>query len=290
MPILLYGAVLGLYGVFAIFALINFGKFWYVISSLLICFSMAVVFLSIIYVFARKIKRYDIIDAAWGPTFIVVCLTSYFLAYNNIPPISICLFVVLMVVIWGMRLAWHIGSRKLASSIEDPRYSELRKSWRGSVDLNVYFRIYIVQAMLATIICIPVIHINLFDGSTWTAFTWLGLVVWFIGFACEVIADKQLKMHLSNPKNKGNIMQTGLWRYSRHPNYFGEITQWWGIGIIAAGVAPWWIGLIGPLTISFLILCVSGIPPTEKRFEGRPGWSKYKAKTSVLVPLPVKKV
>ncbi len=278
------------YTCIAIMTLIDFGKLSYVLSSLAICLSAAVIFITAIFIFARRLKRYDIIDAAWGPTFIVVCITSYLIAYSSINPLSLCLLVVGLVVVWGSRLAWHIGRRKIGTKNEDPRYVELRRHWKGKEGPNVYFRIYIAQAILATIICIPVIHINLFDGSKWTSLAWIGLAIWLIGFICEVVADRQLKTHLNNTKSKGSIMQSGLWRYSRHPNYFGEITQWWGIGIIAAGVAPWWVGLIGPLTISFLILFVSGIPPTEKRFEGREGWKEYKAKTSVLVPLPVKKV
>lgn len=290
MPTTIYTLILLIYGIFAINTLLSFEKLNYVLLSLGACFLAAVVFVSLVYLYAKKIKRYDIIDAAWGPTFIVVCFTSYFLAYSNIDPISICLLVVLLVTVWGVRLAWHIGKRKLKSHEEDPRYVELRRNWKGDTGLNVYLRIYLVQALLATIICIPVIHINLFNGSVWTIFTWVGLVVWAIGFICEVVADRQLKKFLENTKNIGTIMQNGLWKYSRHPNYFGEITQWWGIGIIAAGVLPWWVGLIGPITITYLILFISGIPPTEKRFEGRPGWDEYKKKTSVLLPLPSKKV
>ena len=290
MPVLFFSIIALVYSCIATITLIDSGKLSYVLAALGICLLAAIGFISLIFIFALKINRYDIIDAAWGPTFIVVSFTSYLIAYNSINPISLSLLVVALVMVWGLRLAWHIGKRKIGSTAEDPRYVELRRHWRGKESFNVYFRIYITQALLATIICIPVIHINLFDGNQWAVFTYLGLVVWILGFVFEVVADRQLKAHLDNTKNKGTIMQSGLWRYSRHPNYFGEITQWWGIGIIAAGVMPWWVGLIGPITITFLILYVSGIPPTEKRFEGRVGWKEYKAKTSVLIPLPVKKV
>lgn len=289
MSLLLYAIIIFAYACVAIVTLIDFGKLYYVLSSLVLCLLVATIFISLVFVLARKIKRYDIIDAAWGPTFIVITVTSYLIAYNNVPFLSLCLLVLGIVFIWGSRLAWHIGKRKIGSKNEDPRYIELRKNWKGREAVNMYIRVYIVQAILATIICIPVIHINLFDGSQWTVFAYVGLVIWLSGFICESIADKQLKEHLASQKNYGKIMQSGLWRYSRHPNYFGEIVQWWGIGIIAAGVAPWWVGIIGPLTITFLILFVSGIPPTEKRFEGRTGWEAYKEKTSVLVPLPPKR-
>lgn len=289
MPLLIFASIVLAYACLAIVTLIDFGKLSFVLSSLAICLLAAVIFISLVFGLAKKLKRYDIIDVAWGPTFIVVSLTSYLIAYNNISPFSLCLLVLGMVFIWGGRLAWHIGKRKIGSKNEDPRYVELRKNWKGRESVNMYFRVYVVQAILATIICIPVIHINLFDGSQWTVLAYIGIVVWFSGFICESIADKQLKSHLADQKNRGKIMQSGLWRYSRHPNYFGEIVQWWGIGIIAAGVAPWWVGLVGALTITYLILFVSGIGPTEKRFEGRVGWRPYKDRTSILIPWPPSK-
>ena len=288
MPALFFSVIMLSYVSIATMTLIEFGKLSYILFSLLVCLLAAVVFITLVFVLARKLKRYDIIDAAWGPTFIIVSITSYLIAYNDINPASLCLIVVGLVAIWGSRLAWHIGKRKIGTKEEDPRYVELRRHWKGREGLNVYFRIYIAQAILATIICIPIIHINLFHGNKWTNFALAGLIIWIVGFIFEVISDRQLKAHLDNTKNKGIIMQSGLWRYSRHPNYFGEIIQWWGIGIIAMGVMPWWVGLIGPITITFLILYVSGIPPTEKRFEGRASWSQYKAKTSMIVPLPIK--
>ncbi len=290
MPKLVFASIVMAYIFVAFVTLVEFGRLDYVLSSLAIYLLAAVAFLSLVFVIARRIKRYDIIDAAWGLTFIVVALTSFFLSYQATPYLSVCMLVVLLVVIWGGRLSWHIGLRISNSQVEDPRYTELRKNWKGNVSANIYFRIYIVQAILATTISIPIIHINLFNGSAWTIFTWVGLAIWSIGFTFEVIGDQQLNKFVIDKNNRGKIMQSGLWRYSRHPNYFGEITQWWGIGIIAIGVMPWWVGLIGPLTITFLILYISGVPPGEKRFEGRSGWSEYKAKTSVLVPLPVKKV
>lgn len=290
MPLIIFCGMVLAYAYFAVMTLVNFGKFSYVLSSLAICLLVAISFITVVFFIGKKMKRYDIIDSAWGPTFILVAITSYLISYQSTPYLSVCLLVVALVSIWGLRLCWHIASRFRSSQHEDPRYIELRKNWKGHESLNIYTRVYLVQALLATIICIPVIHINLFDGSAWTGFALIGLLVWLFGFGFEAIGDRQLKNFLSDKNNRGKIMQYGLWKYTRHPNYFGEVTQWWGIGIIAMGVMPWWVGLIGPVTITFLIMYISGIPPSEKRFEGRAGWKEYKAKTSPLVPLPVKKV
>jgi steroid 5-alpha reductase family enzyme len=110
-----------------------------------------------------------------------------------------------------------------------------------------------------------------------------------VGFLFESIGDKQLSQFIKKPENKGRLMTEGLWKYSRHPNYFGEITQWWGIWIIILSASNGLLGVIGPITISFLILFVSGIPLLEKKYKGREDFEEYKKKTSILLPLPPKK-
>lgn len=176
------------------------------------------------------------------------------------------------------------------SSGEDPRYKEMSKQWKGSAALNAYLRIFVVQGILATAVSASVIAVNLSHESAISAWTFVGAAIWLVGFLFELIGDAQLKKHLANPKNKGNLMTGGLWRYTRHPNYFGEATQWWGIFVIALAVPLGWVSVIAPLTIMILLLFVSGVPLTEKRFEGRPGWREYKKRTSVFLPLPPKKV
>jgi steroid 5-alpha reductase family enzyme len=112
--------------------------------------------------------------------------------------------------------------------------------------------------------------------------------VWVIGFFFESVGDAQLSRFIKDPANKGKLMQSGLWKYTRHPNYFGEVTQWWGLWIIALSVSYGWLGIIGPLTITTLILKVSGIPLLEKSMEGNPEFQEYKKRTSVFFPLPPK--
>jgi steroid 5-alpha reductase family enzyme len=113
-----------------------------------------------------------------------------------------------------------------------------------------------------------------------------GVVVWVLGFVCESIADSQLRQFLKANTKKDALLTTGLWKYSRHPNYFGEVTQWWGIALVALSSPFGWVGLIGALAITTLICFVSGIPPAERRAASKPGWAAYKRATSPLVPLP----
>jgi steroid 5-alpha reductase family enzyme len=127
-------------------------------------------------------------------------------------------------------------------------------------------------------------------------FGFLGLVIWLKGFFFESVGDWQLARFMRNPENKGKIMDKGLWKYTRHPNYFGESIMWWGLAITSCAVLShvWGIGsvaaFIGPAVITFLLLKVSGVPLLEAHFAGNPAWEEYKARTSVFIPLPPKKI
>jgi steroid 5-alpha reductase family enzyme len=243
---------------------------------------MAIAFMSALFVVGKRMRRYDLVDVGWGLVFIIITITALIIS-GDITPVGVLLLG--MVMTWGLRLSSHIYRRLRTTDSEDRRYVELRKKWRGgNENVAIFFRIYVVQAVLATIICLPVVLIAGVEISPALFFVVTGFIVWALGLTTEVIADRQLQRFIHNPQNKGQLMTGGLWRYSRHPNYFGELLLWWGVGIIALGVPFGWVGLIGPATISYLIIFVSGVPPTEKAFAGRPGWDEYKQRTSVLLP------
>lgn len=245
-----------------------------------------IAYITLIFIISKILKRLDVVDIAWSGGFILAALTSFFISKYKVEiGWNVQTVATILVLVWGLRLAYHI-LRRVASTSEDPRYVELRKRWKGNTSLNAYFRIFFTQGVLATIISIAVIHINLSEPQPINWVTYLGALVWLSGFLMESLSDYQLKKHLANPKNKGTIMTSGLWKYSRHPNYFGEATLWWGIFIIAFSLPFGWVAVITPVAITYLLLFVSGVPLAERRFEGRPGWAKYKKQTSVFVPLP----
>jgi len=229
-------------------------------------------------------KRNDIADIAWGLGFILISWSGLYFAKTSLRG----LLVNFLVTIWGMRLAWHIYKRNLKKH-EDYRYAAWRKEWGKWFFLRSYFQVYFLQGLFLYFIIQPVIFIHYRVSSNFGIFDLIGLVVWIIGFYFESTGDSQLKTFISNPANKGKLMETGLWKYSRHPNYFGEVTQWWGLFIIAFSVPGASFTIIGPLTITILILFVSGIPLLEKKYSGRPDWEEYKKKTSVFFPLPPKR-
>jgi steroid 5-alpha reductase family enzyme len=228
-------------------------------------------------------KRNDVADIAWGLGFVLLSWTGGLLSGLNFRSVVINS----LITIWGVRLAWHIYLRNYQKP-EDYRYQMWRKEWKYFY-LRSFLQIYLLQGLLLYLIVLPVIFINYSSFSGFRMLDMIGLIVWIIGFYFESVGDYQLKKFISNPTNKGKIMNLGLWRYSRHPNYFGEVTQWWGIFIIALSIPNGYITIIGPMTITILILFVSGVPLLEKIYAGRSDFEEYKKQTSIFLPLPPKK-
>ncbi|MBM3204878.1 DUF1295 domain-containing protein, partial [Candidatus Uhrbacteria bacterium] len=136
------------------------------------------------------------------------------------------------------------------------------------------------------LIVMPVLLINKHAGGSLGLLDFVGVAVWLLGFYFEAVGDAQLARFIKDPANKGKLMQSGLWAYTRHPNYFGEVTQWWGIWLVALSVPNSLFAMIGPLTITFLILKVSGIPMLEKKMAEHPDFAEYKRRVSVFIPMP----
>jgi steroid 5-alpha reductase family enzyme len=248
------------YYVFLAFILLGYMTAWFLISLLK--------------------KRNDIADIAWGLGFVLMAWLSLYISGFS----SKALLVNSLVTVWGLRLAWHIYLRN-KGKIEDYRYLAWRKEWGKWFIPRSYLQVYLLQGLFLFLIIQPVILINKSMGAI-GILDFFGILVWMVGFYFESVGDAQLKQFVSNPANKGKIMDQGLWRYTRHPNYFGEVVQWWGIWLLALSIPNGYITIIGPLTITVLILFVSGIPMLEKKYAGRPDWEEYKKRTSVFFPLP----
>ena len=230
-------------------------------------------------------KRNDVADVAWGLGFVLTAFLSYALSEGSSGTRG--LLVCALVSVWGVRLAWHIHHRNKGKA-EDYRYLAWREEWGKWFYVRSYLQVYLLQGALLFLIVTPVLLINKSLASTLGVLDMLGVTVWLVGFYFEAVGDAQLAKFIKNPANKGKLMQSGLWAYTRHPNYFGEVTQWWGLGIIALAVPGGWLGLIGPLVITYLILKVSGIPLLEKKMAEHPDFAEYKQRVSMFVPQPQK--
>jgi steroid 5-alpha reductase family enzyme len=243
------------------------------------------IYMSIWFFIALATKRNDAVDIAWGLGFVVVSIANLIRDHNHS---FTAVLVAILVLIWGLRLSWHIGRRNIKKP-EDFRYKTWRTSWGKWLIPRSYFQIFILQGFLMLLVVTPVLVISTYALKGINALVIIGAILWIFGFLFESTGDRQLRKFIANPDNKGHIMEKGLWRYTRHPNYFGEITQWWSIGIIALSCRHGWIGLVGPLVISFLIIKISGVPLLEKAYKDNPDYQEYKRHTSMLIPLPVKK-
>lgn len=243
------------------------------------------VYMTLGFVLSLIKKRNDVVDPMWGAGFGLVAIGTYGAGTQY----EIPLLLVLLVIAWAVRLTTRLIKRISHKQEEDYRYKKWRDEWskkgRGYFLLRSFLQIFMLQGFLMFIISLAFVAVN---GQSLLAFNTFylvgGFVVWMVGFFFEVVGDWQLSRFLSNPDNQGKIMQSGLWKYSRHPNYFGEATLWWGIWLIAlsAGVPLWTI--ISPLTITYLLLKVSGVPMLEAQWKGNEAYEEYKKKTSVFVP------
>lgn len=260
-------------------------------TGIVVCATLAaLLFMSITFGLAHILKRTDIIDIAWGLAFIIIAATAWLLSgHSNEIGWNIQTVTAVLVTVWGLRLSGTLFIR-IKRRPEDKRYVELRKKWKGSKAINTYIRIFMVQGLLAVIISVAVIIVLSSPVQRPDVYTYIGVGIWALGFLFEVVGDLQLRQFASNPKNKGKVLTNGLWRYTRHPNYFGEAAMWWGIFVIALSTYFGWLGIISPVIITYLLLFISGVPMAEKALAKRRGWKQYALRTSKFLPLPPKQV
>jgi len=249
-------------------------------SLLDINFALLILYMTSWYIVGRKKQRLDVADTAWGGGFVIIGLSS--VLFN---PSKITLLMLLLTLLWGARLALHIWRRNGIKG-PDPRYKTLSARWpKKKFWLRAYFSVFIVQAILVFIVSLPISLTALARSSTNSFLLVIGTTVWLVGFLFEAAADRQLKKFMAKPGNHGTVLQSGLWKYSRHPNYFGEILLWWGVSIVAFGAHANWLLLLGPLTISALLIFISGIPSVERRYKENAAYQEYARRTSILLPL-----
>jgi len=236
-------------------------------------------FMILAFVVALLARDNSIVDFFWGPGFIVV--TVFSLAMG--PDLDLRkIIVAFLVLLWGLRLAIYIYQRNKGKG-EDFRYKHWRDTWNHFV-LRSFFQIFLLQGLFMFIISFPIWYINYHPGEA--LFTWdtVGLIIFGVGFLFETIGDMQLSYFKQNPNSKGQLMTTGLWKYTRHPNYFGEALVWWGLWFYAIGVPGGWMTVISPIVITLTLRFVSGVPMLEKKMKEHPGWAEYTSKTAPFIP------
>lgn len=236
------------------------------------------VFVNIFFIMAVVKKNFALIDIGWGLGFILISLIAYLHH-----PVSIKnAFLLMVVTIWGLRLALYIFGRGRGKP-EDFRYAKLRRAWQPHPNLHAWIKVFIFQGILMMIVTLPVTVGISQEMKSLSIINIIGLVIWFLGFALEVYADHYLNWWKSRPDNKGKICTSGPWKLCRFPNYFGEVLLWYGVYLLAFEVNIAWT-IIGPLTINLLILKVTGVPLLEAHYKDRPAYLEYAKKVPRFIP------
>jgi steroid 5-alpha reductase family enzyme len=232
------------------------------------------------------LRNASIVDPIWSLGFVVVGWVSFLSMRNNVDGVRTGVLLAL-VTIWGLRLSLHLLIRNSGHG-EDFRYKAMRKKHGQKFWLVSLGTVFGVQGVLMWIVSLPLqFGIGTSTSTAWGMFPLvLGVMVWALGFGFESIGDAQLKAFKADPASAGQVMDRGLWRYTRHPNYFGDACVWWGLFLVSFGAGGLaWLGVIGPITMTTLLRRVSGVTLLEKSLvKRRPGYEDYVRRTSPFVP------
>jgi steroid 5-alpha reductase family enzyme len=231
-----------------------------------------------------RLRDVSIVDVVWGLGFVLV---AWIAAATGEGDPGRRLLLAVLVTVWGLRLAGYIAARKLRHPGEDPRYGAWRENHGDRFWLVSLFTVFLFQGLLVWIVSLPVQGAAAQDGAL-GALDAAGVALWAVGLFFEALGDAQMARFKADPRNRTHpprVMDRGLWRYTRHPNYFGDFCVWWGITLIAVSAGAWWT-LPGPLLLSLLLTRVSGKDHLERTLSARPGYADYVRRTSGFVPLP----
>ena len=226
------------------------------------------------------LKNSSIVDIFWGIGFVIIAWLAFSLGGGYIPRKQ---FVAVLVTMWGLRLALHIGIRNWGRG-EDFRYAKWREENGPRWWWFSFFQVFLLQGILMWIISAPLIAAQTSGFPVIiTPLDMIGVVVWIVGFLFEMLGDLQLMSFKQNPKNKGKLLTKGLWKFTRHPNYFGEAVLWWGYYIIALASGSWWT-IFSPILMTYLLMNVSGVAMLERTMKLKPGYEEYIRKTNAFFP------
>ncbi len=241
------------------------------------------IYMTAIWLVSLLMKNAGIVDIFWGPGFALASWVYFLLTPDGFS--SRKLLIVALVSIWGLRLGWHIGRRNIGHA-EDYRYQEWRKSNGAIWWWKSFFQVFVLQGFLMWIISTPLMLAQFApEPANLTVLDLLGVFLWVIGFTFEALGDWQLTRFKADSTNKGKVMRTGLWRYTRHPNYFGDATLWWGYFLIALSVPNGFISIFAPILMTVMLMRVSGVALLEQNLKKtKPEYADYIATTNSFFP------
>ncbi len=239
------------------------------------------IFFHLVFVIALYRKDYSVIDIAWGLGFVVVSALALTL---NRSPDTRSLVVFGLIAIWGFRLGGFLLIRNLKKGTEDPRYASMRAQWGRWTNVHAYFKIFLTQPLILLFISFPTSLTMSRSTIPWNALDTIAVALALSGWLIETLADYQMSVFKKDPQNKNKFIRIGLWKWSRHPNYFGEMLFWWGMGFFALNSVYPWGAFLGAFMISYLLVKVTGAPMLESNYSKRPGFEDYLKETNAFLP------
>ena len=265
---------------------------YYLIGVVVLVF----IYFTTLFLIAQKLNNNSIVDIGWGFGFVLIAIYSLIFTFATGYHGGITPFKLIssgLMILWGLRLFLYIGIRNIGKP-EDFRYVNMKKKWGNNRPrLQAFLKVFMTQAFFMMIVAMPLYFAFLNQKAVSTG-TWIvtiaGTVIFAIGFFFESVGDAQLKKFLKTRTDRNQIMDQGLWKYTRHPNYFGEAMMWWGQFIVVMLNTLGFISIISPVVITYLLVFVSGIPLLEKRYQDNPAYTAYKKVTSPFFPwFPLKR-
>ncbi|MCB5262763.1 MAG: DUF1295 domain-containing protein [Candidatus Cloacimonetes bacterium] len=249
-------------------------------SSIIIVICSVFVYMTTLFLIAVLVKRNDLVDNAWGLGFVLI----YWL-FMALQPSGDWrrMLITLLITIWALRLSLYLYIRYKGKK-EDFRYAQWRKDWGKNWLWRSYLQVFILQGFFMLTIAYPAFMIYRSSVYSFTALDFIAILLWLTGFIFEAVSDAQMSAFKQKPVNKGRVMNKGLWRYSRHPNYFGETLMWWAIFLLCLAYPFGYLAIFSPIIITILLLRVSGIPMLEKKYKDNPEYMQYIRSTSAFIP------
>ena len=241
------------------------------------------VVLAVTFALALRLGRHSVIDSAWGVAFTVVAVVS-FVASSGSGNDGRRIVITALTVVWGLRLAIFIAWRQRGER-EDPRYAALLSRAPGDPRVYALRMVYLLQGVIVLFVSVPV-QVTQYSSDGLGALAFAGVALWAVGLGFEAVGDAQKARFKADPANRGAVLDRGLWRYTRHPNYFGDACVWWGLFLVAADAWPGVLTVLSPLLMTFILVRGTGKKLSETRMSARPGFAAYVERTSGFVPLP----
>ncbi len=247
----------------------------------LIGLAVILAMMTLLWLISLQLKNSSIVDIFWGAGFVITGWLYFVLTPDGF--LTRRLLITTLVTIWGLRLSIHVLRRNWGKA-EDFRYQKWREENGAAWWWKSFFQVFLLQGVLLWIISTPLLAAQLRPSPAHlTFFDFAGLAFWLVGFFFEAVGDYQLVRFKADPQNRGKVLDTGVWRYTRHPNYFGDAAQWWGYYLIAASGGDWW-SIFSPILMTFLLVRVSGVALLEKSMAVKPGYREYIERTSPFIP------